>query len=153
MRNVVTRPIIPAPISIVTESRPPEIKKAIGTGGCLMVGDKNTILSASMRPVKPKLLYNWEEISHNPIEKTTPRAVGNQVKEIIAAINGDIPKCSSNFDYAVPLTETVLLGTIAIRSNKKVIYNPDNLSFSDSSLDVYIKEPIRKGWGYGEGII
>ncbi|WP_319589320.1 Gfo/Idh/MocA family oxidoreductase [uncultured Draconibacterium sp.] len=131
----------------------PEMKKAIATGGCMMIGDKNTVLSPSMRPVKPKLIYNWQEIEQTPVEKTTPRPVGNPVKEIIAAVKGDIDKCGSNFDYAVPLTEIVLLGTIAIRSNKKVIYNPESMTFSDSSLNCYIKEPVRKGWEYGEGLI
>ena len=131
----------------------PEIKKAIGTGGCLMIGSKNTVLSPSMRPVKPKLIYNWQDISQNPVEKITPRPVGNPVQEIKAAIRGEIDKCGSNFDYAVPLTETVILGTIANRSNKKVIYDSKSMTFSDSSLNEYIKEPVRKGWECGEGLI
>ena len=44
----------------------------------------------------------------------------------------------------------VILGTVAIRSGKKVEYNPDTMSFVDSSLDSYIKEPVRAGWEYGE---
>jgi predicted dehydrogenase len=131
----------------------PEMKKELNPGGCMIVGNKNTIISPGMRPVSPKLLNNWEEISRNLPEKKTPRAVGNPVQEIMAAIRGEIPGCGSNFDYAVPLTETVLLGTIAIRSNKKVIYNPEKMTFSDSTLNAYIKEPIRKGWESGEGII
>jgi predicted dehydrogenase len=134
-------------------SETPEIKKAIATGGCMMVGDKNTIISPGMRPVKPKLVYNWEEISQNLPEKTTPRAAGNPVQEIKAAIRGEIPQCSSNFDYAAPLTEIVLLGTIAFRSNKTVVYNPESMTFSDRSLNAYIKEPVKKGWEYGENFI
>jgi predicted dehydrogenase len=139
------------PKAILSES--PEMKKAISAGGCMMVGDKNTIFSPSMRPVSPKLLNNWEEIKRNLPEKKTPRAVGNPVQEIMAAVRGDIPKCGSNFDYAVPLTEIVLLGTIANRSNKKVVYNPEKMTFSDNTLNAYIKEPVRKGWEYGEGLI
>ena len=131
----------------------PEMKKDLNPGGCMMVGNKNTIISPGMRPDKPRLVNNWEEISLHLPEKKTPRAVGNPVQEIMAAIRGNIPKCGSNFDYAVPLTETVLLGTIAIRSNKKVIYNPEKMTFTDRTLNAYIKEPIRKGWESGEGII
>ena len=134
-------------------SETPEIKNAMAPGGCMMVGEKNTLLSPGMRPGNPKLVYNWEEISQNLPEKTTPRAVGNPVQEIKAAIRGEIPHCGSNFDYAVPLTETVLLGTIAFRSNKKVVYDPQSMTFSDSSLNAYIKEPVRSGWEYGEGLI
>ena len=64
----------------------------------------------------------------------------------MAAIRGDIPGCSSDFDYASRLTEVVLLGTIANRSNIKVIYDPVSMTFSDSSLNAYIKEDVRKGW-------
>jgi predicted dehydrogenase len=131
----------------------PEMKKAISTGGCMMVGEKNTLISPSMRPVAPKMMYNWEEIKQDLPEKTTPRPVGNPVQEIKAAVRGEIPQCGSNFDYAVPLTETVLLGTIAFRTNKKVIYNPESMTFSDSSLNSYIKEHVRSGWEYGEGLI
>lgn len=134
-------------------SETPEIKERISKGGCMMVGAKNTILSPGMKPTNPKLVYNWEEISLNLPEKSTPRAIGNPVSEIMAAIRGDIQGCSSDFDYAVPLTEVVLLGTIAFRSNKKVIYDPASMTFSDTSLNDYIKEPVRKGWEYGEGLI
>ncbi len=127
----------------------------IGAGGCLMIGDKNTLFSPGMRPTSPRLVHNWNEIRRGNLPpKTTPRAVGNPVQELFAAVRGDIPKCGSNFiDYAVPLTEMVLLGTIAIRSGKKVEYNPKTMSFKDKSLNAYIKEPVRAGWEYGEGVL
>ncbi len=119
-------------------------------GGCLLVGDKNTIVSPSMRPTSPRLLNDWMELRRELPEKTLPRAVGGPVKEIMAAIKGEIEKPGSDFDYAVPLTEVVILGTIAFRSGKKVEYNPEAMSFADPTLDVYIKEPARAGWEYGE---
>ena len=72
------------------------------------------------------------------------------MKEVIAAIKGEIEKPGSNFDYAVPLTEMVILGTIAMRSGKKVEYHPESMTFKDASLDAYIKEPVRAGWEFGE---
>ena len=127
-----------------------EIDKA---GGCLLVGEKNTIYSPGMRPNSPRLENDWDTIRRGNLPpKKTPRAVGNPVEELFAAIRGDIPKCGSNFiDYAVPLTEMVLLGTIANRSGKKVEYNPKAMSFKDQSQNQYIKEEVRKGWEYGEG--
>ena len=128
-------------------------KNELTKGGCIMIGENNTILSPGMKPSNPRLLNNWEEIKNNPVKKTTPRAVGNPIQEIKAAIRGEITTCGSNFDYAVPLTETVLLGTIAIRTNKKVIYDPETMSFTDTSLNTYIKEPTRSEWEYGLGLI
>jgi hypothetical protein len=106
-----------------------------------------------MRPTSPRLVNDWDELRRNLPPKKLPRAVGNPVKELFAAIRGNIPKCGSNFDYAVPLTEIVLLGTIANRSGKTVEYLPEAMTFKDHSLDRYIKEPVRKGWEYGEGLL
>jgi hypothetical protein len=106
-----------------------------------------------MRPTEPRLVDNWQELQHHLPPKTLPRAVGNPVNELFAAIRGDVEKCGSNFDYAVPLTETVLLGTIANRSGKKVEYLPDSMTFKDTSLNGYIREPVRKGWEYGQGML
>lgn len=122
-------------------------------GGCLLVGDKNTIVSPGMRPTSPRLMNDWTELRKALPEKTVPRAIGNPVKEIMAAVRGEIPKASSDFGYAVPLTETVILGTIANRSGKRVEYLPESMTFKDASLDDYVKEPVRKGWEYGEGLL
>ena len=122
----------------------------IASGGCMLVGDKNTLVSPGMRPTSPRLLNNWTELRRALPEKTIPRAVGGPVTEIIAAIRGEIEKPGSNFDYAVPLTEMVILGTIAIRSGKTVEYIPESMTFKDPSLNAYTKEPVRKGWEYGE---
>ena len=135
------------PDSILAET--PERKQKWTGGGCLLVGDRNTLISQGMRPTSPRLLNDWEAIRRSRPEKTTPRAVGNPVKEIMAAIRGEIPKCGSNFDYAVPLTETVILGTVANRSKKRVEYLPEQMAFKDASLNTYIREPARAGWDYG----
>lgn len=122
-------------------------------GGCLLVGTKNLLYSTGMRPTSPRLVEHWEDIKRQLPPKTLPRAVGSPVKELFAAVRGEIKHCGSNFDYAVPLTEIVLLGTIANRSGKKVEYLPESMTFKDSSLNRYLKEPVRKGWEYGEGLL
>lgn len=135
--------------------RLPESAKSIdkiGGGGCLLVGDKNTIVSPGMRPTSPRLADNWLELRRELPPKTIPRAVGGPVKEIMAKLLGEIEQTGSHFDYAVPLTVMVILGTIAMRSGKTVEYDPETMSFSDSSLDVYIREPVRAGWEYGENL-
>ena len=126
--------------------------KNILKGGCLLVGSKNSIYSPGMRPTSPRLVDDWNELKRSLPAKTLPRAIGNPVKEIIGAVKGDIDKCGSNFDYAVPLTEVVLLGTVALRSGKNVEYRPETMDFEDSSLDSYTKEPVRAGWEYGESL-
>lgn len=135
------------PEAILAET--PERKKNWIEGGCFFFGDRNTLISQGMRPKSPRLLDDWEEIRRSRPAKTTPRAVGNPVKEIIAAVRGEIDGCGSNFDYAVPLTETVILGTLALRTGKRVEYLPEQMAFKDKSLNAYIREPARLGWDYG----
>ncbi|MEM1221943.1 MAG: Gfo/Idh/MocA family oxidoreductase [Verrucomicrobiota bacterium] len=122
-------------------------------GGCLLIGDKNTLYAPGMRPTSPRLVKDWLELRRNLPPKTVPRAVGNPVKEIITAIRGDIPQCGSNFAYAGPLTEVVLLGTLANRFQTRVEYNPAEMTFSNAELNEYVKGPVRSGWEYGEGLI
>lgn len=133
----------------------PQKKEKLVEGGCFLVGNKNTIWAPGMRPVSPRMLNDWDTIRRQLNDyKTTPRAVGNPVKEIIAACKGEIPKCGSNFkDYAAKLTEVVILGTLATRSQKRIEYRPETMDFTDPSLNHYIKEPVRPGWEYGEGLV
>ncbi len=119
-------------------------------GGCLLVGEKNTIVSPGMRPTSPRIENDWMEIRRNLPEKTIPRAIGGPIRELFGALRGEIEKPGSNFDYAVPLTETVILGTLAMRTGKRVEYNYDEMNFTDSSLNEWVKEPVRAGWEYGD---
>jgi predicted dehydrogenase len=59
-----------------------------------------------------------------------------------------LDKTSSSFDYAGPLTETVLLGTIAIRfPGKKLDWNSKELKFRNmEQANQYIHHPYREGW-------
>jgi len=138
------------PDSLKDPTKPDMVSK----GGCMLVGENNTLFSPGMRPTSPRLVTGWDDIRRGGLPpKILTRAVGDPVEEIIAALKGEVEKCGSNFDYAVPLTETVLLGTIALRSGKTVEYNPETMDFKDRSLNKYIKEPVRKGWECGEGLL
>jgi predicted dehydrogenase len=128
-------------------------KMEYDTGGSIFFGDKNTLYAPGMRPTSPRLLKNWLEVRRNLPPKTIPRAIGGPVREVIGAIRGEIEQCGSNFDYAVPLTEIVILGTLANRTQKPIEFLPGTLTFKDSSLNELVKEPVRKGWDFGAGLI
>jgi hypothetical protein len=84
--------------------------------------------------------------------KTLPRSVaGNPFGEFFAAIRGEIPAAGSNFDYAVPLTETVAVGVLAIRSGRSITWDASRMCVPGApQYDAWIKEPARAGWSYGE---
>ncbi len=141
----------------------PDILKDLGVDkmkdyqrhGMVMVGDKNTLITGG-RPNNPKLLMSeseWEEFLKNAPEKTIPRIVDETpVQEWVHAIKNDILPLS-NFDYGASLTEMALLGCLAQRFNADLKYDSDNMQITNRpDVNEYIKEPVRKGWSYGESL-
>jgi hypothetical protein len=63
------------------------------------------------------------------------------------AIRGE-GKTTSNFNYAGPLTETVLLGTVASHfPGEQLEWDSANLRFTNvSKANDYVRQPYRKGW-------
>ena len=61
-------------------------------------------------------------------------------------VNGGLP--SSNFDYSCPLTEFVLLGNLAVRSQATVQWDKENMKVPNvEAANQYITRPsYREGW-------
>src|SRR5439155_19581416 len=57
------------------------------------------------------------------------------------------PAAFSNFHYAGPLTEMVLLGNLALRVGKKIEWDGRNLKARNApEADRYIRREYRGGW-------
>jgi predicted dehydrogenase len=63
-----------------------------------------------------------------------------------ACVNGGTP--SANFDYSGPLTETILLGSVAVRFPQTTLqWNAAQLQFdNEKTANQYVRRPYRKGW-------
>jgi hypothetical protein len=125
-------------------------------GGMYMEGTRETLYHSEMRPVSPMITpaERFMEIKGElrKIEKLPPVGEG-PIEEWIAAIKGDGPPPGSNFDYAAPLTEVVLLGALAQRTGRAIEWDPEAMTVvGQPELDVFIKEPARDGWSYGENL-
>jgi hypothetical protein len=72
----------------------------------------------------------------------------NQKREWVQAIRSGKPGIAlSNFDYASNLTESMLLGNVAVRSGESIDYNPESGEITNSSSAArYLKPYFRKGW-------
>ena len=82
-----------------------------------------------------------------------PRVNGGPVQELIDAIKGNIPECGSNFDYAAPFTEIMLLGIIAANHGGTLEWDAKNMRITNRpELNKYLKDPVRKDWEYGEDL-
>ena len=125
-------------------------------GGMYMEGTKETLYHAGMRPTKPMLTPNSRfEAKQSELEQIErlPEVGDGPIEEWIRAIKGDGPTPNSNFDYAVPLTEMVLLGAIAQRTGRTSEWDAENMKIvGQPELDTLINEPVRKGWEYGLSI-
>ena len=54
---------------------------------------------------------------------------------------------SSHFGYAGPLTETVLLGTVAHRAGKKIQWDAENMKVTNCpKANEHIRREYRHGW-------
>ncbi len=137
------------------EIRPEWGIKELPSTGMVMVGDKKTLMTGG-RPNEPRLLVSEEELAEfqkNPPAKTIPRIGEEQPqKEWIDAIKSNsLP--GANFNYAAELNEMVLVGVLAQRFATKLEYDAVNMKMTNRpDLDVYIKEPVRKGWAFGENL-
>lgn len=91
-----------------------------------------------------------KEIAGKEIEKSVPRAPGNDpYREWMEAIKGG-PAALSNFRSSGPFSETVLLGNLAVRLGKKLDWDGENLKVKGMpEADGLIRREYRKGWELG----
>ena len=70
-------------------------------------------------------------------------------RDWIRACKGGEPACS-NFDYAGPFTEWILLGVMALRSEGKLQWDARSMKFTNNAQATkLVKQPYRKGWKLG----
>ena len=69
-------------------------------------------------------------------------------EEWVRAIKENKPEIAySNFDYAGLLTETILLGNVAMRAGKKLEWDGENMKFTNASdAEKFLHFEYRKGW-------
>lgn len=79
-----------------------------------------------------------------PPEKTIPRSIGHHNEWLKACRDGSETTC--NFDYAGPLTETVLLGNVAYRSGQAFKWDGRNLKTDDDEAQKFVSKEYRSGW-------
>jgi predicted dehydrogenase len=125
-------------------------------GGMYMEGTKETLYHAGMRPESPTITpaARFMEIKGElrGIPKLPPVGDG-PIEEWLRAIKGEGPRPGSDFDYAAPLTEMVLLGALAQRTGRTIEWDAEAMRVKGQpELDALIKEPARDGWRYGESL-
>ena len=138
--------------------------------GVLMIGDKG-IISTNINdssPLTPKLyLYNGETEFGPETEKMDEPEYGHQRKWVDACKAGfnskEHKELTSSFDYAGPMTETVLMGNLAIRSymlrkennkgsleffaRKKLLWDGEGMKITNlDEANQFVSRNYRDGW-------
>jgi predicted dehydrogenase len=137
------------------ENRPEWKLPQLPGSGMIMVGDKQNLMTGG-RPNQPRILMpdkEWIDFQKNLPVQTIPRTFEeNPQREWLEAIkNGTKP--GSNFNYATKLVEMSIMGVLAQRFNTRLEYDAKNMKVTNHpELDNYIKEPVRKGWVFGENL-
>lgn len=133
-------------------ARPDELEdgRDMPTTGALLIGDKGKILT---RGGRWELLPEERAMEYGRPPKKLEPSPGHYV-EWINACKGGAQKPGSNFDWAGPLTEVVLLGNIALRlklrgevAKHKLLWDPEKFAITNlPAANQYLKRNYREGW-------
>jgi len=110
--------------------------------GSLFVGEKGRLI---LTQGKTRLLPESAWKDFQPPPRTIPQSPGHYLEWIAAARGG--PAALSNFAYAGPLTEAVLLGNISLRLGKRIEWDGRNMQARNApEAAALVRREYRKGW-------
>ena len=115
--------------------------------GTIFVGDKGKILVRGWGGETPKLIPESKHRETTLPPKTLPRSIGHHAEWIQACKRGT--PTESNFGFAGPLTEAVLLGSVAIRlgNGEELQWDSANLKVPNApEAEEFLHYKYRNGW-------
>lgn len=132
-----------------------EATRELAKGGQLIIGSKGTVYDGNDYCNSPRFIPEEKHKELTPLfpPKTIPRVPENNPhKEWTAAIRANNPTgAGSNFEYSVPFTEMVCLGTMAILVGKKFTWDAVAMKTSLPEADALLyPKYYRKGWSIPE---
>ena len=130
--------------------RPPKLRELEEEGapmpeeGLLFVGDSGKIL-AGFTGESPRLVPKARMQAFQPPPQTLPRPA-EELEQWARACRGTAPSDAS-FENVAAVSETILLGTIAVRVDKKLRWDAASARFVDApEADALMTRTVREGW-------
>ena len=132
-------------------------------GGVIITGTKGKMM-CDCYGANPTLLPTSKTKEINVPQTLARVPEGHYVQWVNACIAGfGKAETSSTFDYAGPLTETILMGNLALRSyitkssdgrsfpgRKKLLWDAENMKITNyDEANQYVKREYREGWKLG----
>ena len=115
--------------------------------GLIFVGDSGKMLVEGWGGESPRLIPESKMQAYQRPAKALPRSIGHH-KEWVEACKGNGTTRSNFPDFAGPLTEAVLLGTISVRlGGKKLYWDSVNLKVTNNDeASKLVHYQYRDGW-------
>jgi predicted dehydrogenase len=128
----------PTPIEMTGGQRLPD-------NGVLYVGSRGKMFHSSHGGMPQLLPGSLQELAQ-AVPKVMERSPGHYEEWYQACRGGKRPV--DNFDYAGPMTETVLLGVLSLRApGRRLEWDSENLQVKNApELNQFVKTEYRKGW-------
>ena len=94
----------------------------------------------------PRLYPKELEAEYGDTPQQLPRVGTSHQMNWAEACKGQAePTCP--FDYAVPLTETLLLGVVSLQAGTPVRYDPRSMEIPNApEAEQYLRRDYREGW-------
>jgi hypothetical protein len=121
--------------------------------GLLLIGTDGTVYSPNDYGSDWKVFKDGKWYKKDEVEKPSPTLPRNgqgdngMKEELVKAIRENDPKIAmSNFDYAGNMTESILLGNVAMQAGGKFTWDAENLKTNRADTDQLISKLYRAGW-------
>jgi predicted dehydrogenase len=113
--------------------------------GILFVGDQATIL-AGFHGQSPRIFAKGKSKPFSVETQTDSGRIAKRQDHWLAEIQGSDPSPGS-FLNAASITDTVNLGTVALRAGSKVMFDSDNMKITNvADANKYLLREYRSGW-------
>lgn len=126
--------------------RPEELEPGRKMRSVIFIGDKGKLMCGEYGD-SPRLIPETKMQEYKRPPKTLPRVEGSHEQNWIDACKNGTQACS-NFDYAGPMSESVVMGNLAIRNpGQKLEWDGENMKVTNvAEANKYVNEPYREGW-------
>lgn len=112
--------------------------------GLLFIGDEGKIFADFMGG-SPRLIPEESMKAFNRPEKTLPRP-DEELVQWVRACKGEKP-ADANFPKMLPVSDTMLLGTVGLRVQEKLYYDAKQMKITNNEeADKLLYRENRKGW-------
>ncbi len=132
-----------------------------GTGN-LYIGTKGTMVIPGDYGQDPKIYKDGQIVEVGKLPEFLPRSPGH-MREWVMQCKGEtgveaagrkglseVPGAISNFHYAGPMSEAILLGNVAVRLGKRLEYDGPSMRIPNCpEAEEFLTKEYRAGWDFG----